>query len=144
VQAARRAGIEQAAVATRVRSSTTAKKVSGSVAVVLNSRLASKRVSASAPNVPANSPAHTMTKPWRGTRTRTCEGSDPSATRTPISYVRVACGVGHYQRMPTAVKGSATIASLLATRCESGVALPRRPSTDRAWLLVRPVAAGRV
>src|SRR5512146_2095138 len=85
---ARRAGKYDAISATPVMTSRTTAKVTGSVGRILNSRLAIKRVTASAPPSPSVSPNSVITTASRISNCTMPSGTAPRAMRIPISCVR--------------------------------------------------------
>ena len=75
-------------MAAAVSSSETTAKMIGSRAPMPNRKLESTRVSASAPAIPAASPARESFAPWLRTRREMSLRVAPSAMRRPISEVR--------------------------------------------------------
>src|SRR5713101_1118462 len=87
-RAARRAGAHAATSATAHNTAGTATKVIGSSARTWKSRLARKRVAASAPATPRTRPAAETRKLWRTTMRTIAPRCAPSAMRMPILRVR--------------------------------------------------------
>src|SRR5499426_1331161 len=86
--AARRAGIQQASIATKVSSGGITTNVIGSVALTPYSRPPIRRVTAKAAANPAATPTSVRIIPCFSAIRSTSTGRAPSAMRTPISRVR--------------------------------------------------------
>src|SRR5262249_37188753 len=86
--AARRAGIQQAASATKASNNAIKANVAGSVAGTSKSIVAVRRASAQAAATPTTTPTAPNAIPGPMTSRSTVRGCAPKATRTPISRVR--------------------------------------------------------
>src|SRR5262249_25455986 len=87
---ARRAGMYEASVATRISRKATAAKVSGSVALISYNRDCMVRGRMNEATRPTPIPVKAVSKAWRRTSTSTLPELAPNAMRTPISRVRRA------------------------------------------------------